>query len=359
MTSGAARAREMKQALDFIVIGAQKAGTTTLFDHLREHSGLELPAGKEAPFFSDDARFARGMPDYLSRVFPFGDPAKLWGTVTPQYMVGGVLGRGPRSAPQQDDPPVITVPRRIRALCPDARLIAILRDPTERAFSHYRQTVLYGWEQRPFEQAIEESLRPAALEVGRERPSEPAGYVVWGEYGRILEPYFELFGTDRVLVVFTEELAHDPAALLARIYAFLGADPAKAATVDEERRARRGASTRRMAWLNPYLTQSKLARNGASRALWHAVPWRTRRKIDELFARAAVRIDLWNREPGDAAMPAEAAAALREHFQDDARRLAELIGRPPTWADEHLPEAAEREEPLPVSENPRPGAGQQ
>ena len=80
----------MKETLDFIIIGAQKAGTTSLFEYLRPHPELWLPPGKEAPYFSHDAVIERGWQDYMEKAFAFGDPARKWGTVTPSYMVGGV-----------------------------------------------------------------------------------------------------------------------------------------------------------------------------------------------------------------------------------------------------------------------------
>lgn len=322
----------MKRTLDFIIIGAQKSGTTTLFEYLRHHPALEVPAEKEAPFFSDDACYATGMDAYLKRVFPFADQTKLWGTVTPQYMVGGLRGVWYETVPQRDYPPVSTVPSRIRATCPEARLIAILRDPTERSFSHYRQNVLFGWEQRPFDRAIEELLQPTALREAREDPSELSGYVVWGEYARILEPYFELFGNDQLLVLFTDELRRDPDGILRRMYAFLGVDQPIARAGGRTKLARVGATERRFRWLDLYYVQRVLTRNSVARALWHGTPWRVRRKLDRLYGDTALHVELWNRRAGDLAMSSDTVAALRAHFRDDTHRLTQLIGCVPPWA---------------------------
>ena len=83
--------RAVKNTLDFIVIGAQKAGTTSLFEYLRGHPELSLPPDKEAPFFSSEEARRRGFEDYMRKAFAFADPSSKWGTVTPQYMVGGLL----------------------------------------------------------------------------------------------------------------------------------------------------------------------------------------------------------------------------------------------------------------------------
>src|ERR1035438_1302883 len=81
----------MKETLDFVIVGAQKAGTTSLFEYLRRHPELSLPAGKEMPFFSDEDARGRGWDDYLRKAFAFAGPESKWGTATPQYMLGGLL----------------------------------------------------------------------------------------------------------------------------------------------------------------------------------------------------------------------------------------------------------------------------
>src|SRR5262249_10341775 len=80
-----------KEVLDFIVIGAQKSGTTTLFEYMRRHPELCLPVAKEVPYFSNDTRYREEWTTYLRKAFPFSDPECRWGTVTPQYMCGGIL----------------------------------------------------------------------------------------------------------------------------------------------------------------------------------------------------------------------------------------------------------------------------
>src|SRR5664280_1861889 len=77
-----------KNTLDFIIIGAQKAGTTTLFEYLKRHPELCMPAGKEAPYFGHDDMIARGWEAYLRATFTFADPECKWGTATTHYMAG-------------------------------------------------------------------------------------------------------------------------------------------------------------------------------------------------------------------------------------------------------------------------------
>jgi hypothetical protein len=327
----------MKDTLDFIVIGAQKAGTTSLFEYLKRHPELSLPAGKEIPFFSDEQAQRRGWDDYMRKAFAFADPNSKWGTATPQYMVGGLLEH-PNPGPDGDTYDERTIPLRIHERAPDARVIAILRDPVDRARSHHRMTSMEGLEKRRFDVAIDELLRPEALEVARREPRETTGYVAWGEYGRILSGYFDVLPSEQILVLFTEELEKTPELLLRRIFKFL--------EVQEEfipenlgTKYRAGGAERRFSWLgtysllNPLAIQRALTRNKATKGLWHALPEPRRRQIDRVFAHIVYRLDLWNqRTQTDTGVPEGVTVErLRAHFAEDEDRLAGLLGSAPPW----------------------------
>ena len=106
--------------LDFLLVGAQKAGTTSLFEYVRLHPGLHLPSEKEVSYFNIESRVERGWPWYLGWVFADAPTDRPWGTFSTFYM---------DAAEGRED----TVPRRIRETVPDVQLIAILRDPVARA----------------------------------------------------------------------------------------------------------------------------------------------------------------------------------------------------------------------------------
>ena len=327
----------MKNTLDFIVVGAMKSGTTSLFEHLRQHPEIELPPNKEAPFFSHDDVYRRGWPEYLGRTFFRADPNSKWGTITGQYMVGG-LWEQPHSGADGRPYGERTVPLRIRDHVPNARLIAILRDPVERARSYHRMAVLNGWDERSFEQAIDDLLQPEALEDARRQPQETTGYVTWGEYGRILAGYFDVFPREQILVLFTSMLESDPERLLRRIHEFIGV---QAAFVPDGIgvRYRLGASEQRLRLLgfqsplNPWAIQRALAGNSAMRRMWRALPILARRQIYRAFTRAAFRIDLWNRRAAVDPVDADRATLerLRAHYAEDTRELSALLGTDPPW----------------------------
>jgi hypothetical protein len=298
----------VKPALDFVVIGAQKGGTTTLFEHLRRHPELCLPADKEAPFFNRPELYSHGVEHLFSTYFPQPIPAgRLLGTVTPQYMcIGGCA-------------------ERLADAFPDARLVALLRDPVDRAYSHYRMAARRGQEARSFDDAIAEMLAgPEALAAARESTALGATYVAWGEYGRVLGDYLDRFGRDRLLITYTTELERDPGAVLTAICDFLGVSVVLPEGLGE--RYHVGGSERRFPNVQRRLRRSPVG------WVWQRLPQRTRN-------RAFIRFDHWNvrRDPEAAGETAGARwspdteTRLRAHFAADEAGLAARHGVSLPW----------------------------
>jgi hypothetical protein len=200
------------RSLDFIIIGAQKAGTTTLWQHLYRHPLIWMPGKKEEPFFcTPEATVPNALDQFMESHFGHSPKMALLGKATPHYMMGSE-GAG-----------VEQIADRIAAALPNIRLIALLRDPIERAASQYRMSVRRGWEQRTFEQAIVDLLDNQ--EIGRQRANETNSYVAQGEYGRILGVYSDRFPAAQLHVELTESLAGGPGELLDRILHFLSLPP--------------------------------------------------------------------------------------------------------------------------------------
>ena len=108
---------------------------------------------------------------------------------------------------------------RVLERVPDVRLVAILRNPVERAFSDYLMYVRDGDEKDDFAGAL-------AAQDERRRAGSPTGYYLeTGFYGRQLRPYFEAFPRERIQIHLFEDFAADPDAVLAQLFAFLGVDP--------------------------------------------------------------------------------------------------------------------------------------
>ena len=318
--------QDVKNILDFIVIGAQKSGTTSLFEYLKGHPELCLPLDKEAPYFSHDAELARGWDRYIQKTFATSDPSLRWGTVTTHYMVGGVYDASGTSTDIADCYDEQTIPRRIRERLPDVRLIAILRDPVARAASHHQMAVLSGIEHRAFDEAVDELLGPESLESSRRDPDESTGYVTWGEYGRILAGYMEVFPREQMMVVFTADLEREPEQLLRRIHRFLDVSP-NIVPSNLDTRFRQGAAARRFSRLNPSAVQAAVTHNWATRGMWHLLPATARRRIDRSFAHWSYELDLWNQrgEAPDAAPSPGTLSRLRAHYEQDTVLLASVL----------------------------------
>jgi Sulfotransferase family len=295
-------------ALDFVVIGAQKGGTTTLFEHLRGHPGLCLPADKEAPFFNRPELYSLGVEHLFTTYFPHPLPTgRLLGTVTPQYMcIDGCAGR-------------------LAAAFPECRLIAILRDPVERAYSHFRMATRRGLEVRSFDDAIAEMLAGAdAIAAARASTALGETYVAWGEYGRVLGEYLDRFGRERLLITYTDDLERDPGAVLTSILKFLGVAVVLPDGLGE--RFHVGGSKRRFPNVQRRLRRSPVG------WIWKRVPQGTR-------SRLFIRFDQWNvrSESGESAAAAgprwstETEARLRAHFAADESDLASRHGVELPW----------------------------
>lgn len=186
----------------FLIAGVQKGGTTALFDYLGDYPDLALSRVKEVHFF-DDERRDWSSPDYADYHAHFDEPdGRPVGEATPIYSYW------PRAL------------ERAKAYNPALKLIIVLRDPVQRAWSHWRMEYARGAETEPFEWCIRQ---------GRQRlfAAEPWGhhrefsYVERGFYGAQLEQVFALFPREQVLVLTSEDLRGDPSSALGSVRRFL------------------------------------------------------------------------------------------------------------------------------------------
>ncbi len=266
----------------------------------------------------------------------FGEapPEAAWGTATPQYMAGAPSGPDGARPDSADPRPETYIPTRIRAVSPEAKLIAILRSPSKRAFSQYRMEALGGTEVRTFDEAVAQLLEPGELRSARRSPTSTNSYVISGEYGRILSGYYETFPREQLLVVFTDELEHAPRATIRLLLDHIGVDPDFVPS-GLGRRYRQGATRRRIDWLDLPGWQTALAFNPVLAALWRRLPPRARSRLLAAYTVAEYRIGLWNRVVGEGSRPApvspETWQALDAHYSEDAKLLQRLVERELPW----------------------------
>jgi Sulfotransferase domain len=195
---------------DFLILGAQKAGTTALYAYLRWHPQITGPSWKEVSYF--DRHYGRGRRWYRGH-FPARSGERLVGEASPGYLFHPLA------------------PERVAETVPGAKLIALLRDPVDRALSHYHHEVALGREPLSFEDALDaepERTRGEEEHLVREpgywsAPWWDHTYLARGRYAEQLERWLAVFRREQLLVLASEELAADPGRTYARVLEFLGA----------------------------------------------------------------------------------------------------------------------------------------
>jgi hypothetical protein len=189
----------------FVIIGAPRSGTTSLAYSLSQHPEVFVTMQvKELHFF--DTNFDRGLDWYREQFSgPDADAAKAAGEATPTYMY---------------DEEAMS---RMAETVPDAKLVAILRNPVDRAYSHYWMNRSLGREDLLFPVAIETEAE--RLAGGDPRMRRRYGYVERGRYVRYLKAVTARLPANQLHVMITEEFDHDPPGQWKALCSFLGADP--------------------------------------------------------------------------------------------------------------------------------------
>jgi hypothetical protein len=177
---------------NFLIIGAMKAGTTSLHRYLSAHPDVFMPAYKEIHFFNRDSNWERGA-DWYSSHFIEGNTAHAIGEASPGYTM---YPHRPYTA------------ERIASLLPEVRLIYIVRDPIERMQSHYAHLVADGQDVGPIDRALLDN--PLFVDMSR--------------YALQIEHYLEYFERDQLLVITSERLRYDRAETMGRVCEFLKID---------------------------------------------------------------------------------------------------------------------------------------
>jgi len=205
----------LRRLPDFLVIGAQRAGSTSLFAQLCAHPGVAAPSHKEIHYF--DLQSFRGLRWYRSHFPPAARArGRITGEASPYYLFHPAA------------------PARVAEALPDVRLIALLRDPVARAYSHYQLSVRDGHEALGFEDALRgeadrlagEEERLLADRAYRSHAHRHQSYAARGAYAEQLRRWRRHVAPERLLVVSSEELFADPAGTASVVLQFLGLEAA-------------------------------------------------------------------------------------------------------------------------------------
>ncbi|HKJ72023.1 MAG TPA: sulfotransferase domain-containing protein [Gammaproteobacteria bacterium] len=273
---------------DVYLIGAQKAGTTTLAALLDRHPGISVSVPKEPHFLTQHR--GRGL-DWYRACFPERQD-KL-------FVDASTSSAG---APLEDTPaarrsPLAGVPERIHSLRPDARFIYLLREPVARTYSAYWHDVRAGQERRPFREAL----------------AGDGSYVRVSDYAGQLERFLAHFPLEAFLILRFEDLRRDPAGTANACFDFLGLAPVTFGADAAAARNRSYTYNR----LGRLLTAAVPGRGGlktASRAARRVLPGRVYNAAGRLFTRGIPPMDGADRE------------RLEAYFRPRNRAFRELTG---------------------------------
>lgn len=296
---------------DFFIVGHAKSGTTALYSMLRAHPQIYMPALKESHFFARDperpassSKHPLTLESYLS----------LFATATAQQRVGEASTSYLRSA---------QAPTRIAELCPQARIIALFREPADFLRSLHLQLLQSGIEtEADFASAV--GLEPQRRR-GRDVPRDPlwAQALLYSEQVRYvaqLDRYHELFGRERVLALIYDDFRADNEGVVREIYRFLDVDDA---AVIEQRRSNptvRVRSHRAQAQLNALA----LGRGPGARVFKASM----RAVVPAHFRRRALRVASRMLLDGSPPAPTEAfMRELRRRFEPEVRDVSDYLGR--------------------------------
>lgn len=191
----------------FVIVGAQRCGTTYLYRLLDEHPEIEMakPLRPEPKFFIDDELYSKGLDFYETEYFSDA-AARVRGEKSTSYVESEVAAE------------------RLAKAFPSAPLVVVLRDPVARALSNYRFTAQHGHEDLPPTEALRLSVS-GQREWDRRRFSvSPYDYVPRGRYVEYLERFVRHVRRDQLVVVMFEEMTCD-STVIAGLYDRLGVDP--------------------------------------------------------------------------------------------------------------------------------------
>ncbi len=278
---------------NFLIIGAMKSGTTALYYYLQQHPRVYMSPVKEPDFFCFEGRKDLGNHS-ITRIEAYQD---LFRDVSGEEAIGEA------SHCYLYEPRAV---ERIEHHIPEAKFIAVLRNPVDRAYSHFLHMVRNGTEPlTDFAQALQED----------ERRKNPQDYVGRGLYHAQLKRYFDAFGRDSVKVYLYEDLGDAPLDTLRDAFRLLGVDDTFVPDVSLKRNV---SGSPRYKTLDRFLRRPSFVKEALKLYLPAGLRWRLSKAFDDLKTRNLV---------GPPPVQPELRQQLIEAYREDVLKLQPLIGR--------------------------------
>jgi Sulfotransferase family len=303
---------------NFFVIGAGKAGTTSLYHYLQQHPQIYMSPLKEPGYFASELRAANLSPDFarhirrqtreLPRILGDSKPVKPLGWLVSDWHDYLRLFQKVQceKAVGEATPAYLwseTAAANIQARIPDAKIVMILRDPAERAYSQYLHQLAQGLTRYAFRRQIELSARRKGPQMSILHP-----FLQVGLYHEQVKRYLDRFPRENIRIYWYEEDWQQPARMLADLFAFLGVDAAFAPDTSRKTLERRAP---RMVAVNYLLKKS---------SIWPSVKGFLPPAIRARLGSMAFRTD------PPVAMDPNDRKYLIDYYRDDILKLASLLG---------------------------------
>jgi len=280
--------------VDFFIVGAPKAGTTSLYHYLNEHPQVEMSSQKEPDYFSDKAIQSQDFYYSANRIDTEEKYNRLFNTQKKDVIFGEA------SVSYLFYP---TVAQDIKAYNPMAKIIIMLRNPIERAFSHYLMDYRLGLVSDSFEEIINKKSKHKNAHLFYQQ------YIKVGEYTTQLKRYFDVFDKENILLIDYEEFKSDVTGVVNSVYSFLNVSADFSANLNKKH--------------NTFtMPKNKLIRFVYSFVI-------IRNTLSFIFPKnimKAVRLILFTKDKKPKLLE-ETRSQLKYYFSNDVRILGDLIGK--------------------------------
>ena len=291
---------------NFLCIGAAKCGTTTIFDILKQHNEVYTPSFKEPHFFDIESVYRNGLDWYQKTYFSKVSDEKIIADFTPSYLYE-------KNAPK----------RIFNSLGSGVKFIVLLRNPVDRAYSHYLHTKRDEYENLSFQQALlEESRRLEKAKESDDYLTElRLSYVKQGLYGRMLSNYFNYFQRENFLIIhFEEEFINKREETIKRILEFLSLDTTQKLNIHLRSNQ---ASEARFKFIKRFMRRKGWWRE-TLKALIPSL------KVRQIIKNRLQRLNIRSFTPKEIPVKHQ-KQIFEEYFEDDVIELEDLLNRKMNW----------------------------
>lgn len=303
------------QKPNFFIIGAAKAGTTSLYEYLKQHPDIYFSPVKEPNYFSTDIQVEHFSNTYKKNTFldteeyfskknleplqlTFVRKAEHYRRLFENVRHEKAIGEASTSYLYSS-----VAAKNIRAYCSQARIIAILRNPIERAISHYQMALRYGHTHLGFRQAIESDMNKSPKGWGISEL-----FIELGLYYQQLKRYFDLFPPDKIKVLLLDDFKEDPQGTVKDCQRFLSVKEISPEGYEIYNQAR----IPRFKLLNKLMTES-----GVKNLLKKQLPGKVREKLKERFFSENEEFNVTKKD----------MEFLKSIYREDIEKTSRLINR--------------------------------